>query len=276
MAPVILCALLAATAAATGLSERKQSCDEVAQALTRALHMAELEMEPEGTVRRVYTEATDFEARCRNDERIAYLRLRSAELGRGALVGQSTPQIVADWKELARVEAKRFPASAPVLTVAARASGDVDLARRAVKADPRYAPASVALAQALVDAGRATDALQVLAGVRALDATVDGFVVLGRARFATGDYGGALQAATDALQRREIDLIEPDAGDFRPTAAAHEIAARAALALGRYQQAAEHLLQADPRSPAVRELLAHPTPELRRALRAHGRRAPRP
>ncbi|MFL5305565.1 MAG: tetratricopeptide repeat protein [Polyangia bacterium] len=233
-------------------------------------------MEPEGTVRHVYVEATESEGRCPENEKIAYVRVRSAELGRGALVGQMAPQLIAEWKDLARQEAKRFPASARVLTVAARASGDLDLARRAVKADPNYAPASVALAQAMIGAGDPSGALKVLAGVASLDATSDGLVALGRARLATRDFKGAAKAATAALSHRQIDLVEPDAGDPRPSAAAHEIAARAALGLGRYDDAAGHLLQADSHSPGVRELLEHPTPELRRALRAQHRPAQRP
>jgi tetratricopeptide (TPR) repeat protein len=275
MAAVVMFVLLGATAA-TRAVETKTSCDETAHALARELEMAQLEMEPEGTVRRVYAEATESEGRCPDNEKIVYLRLRSAELGRGALVGQLTPQLIADWKDLARQEAKRFPASARVLTVAARASGELDVARLALEADPHYAPASIALAQAMIDAGHPADALKVLAGVSSLDATNDGFVAVGRARLAIGDFKGALQAATAALRHRQIDLIEPDAGDPRPSAAAHEIAARAALGLGRYEQAAGHLLQADSHSPSVRELLDHPTPELRRALRAHQRPARRP
>ena len=62
MPPAIMFALLAVTPVATELSQGKQSCDEVAQVLTRALQMAQLQMEPEGTLRRVYTEAIDSEA----------------------------------------------------------------------------------------------------------------------------------------------------------------------------------------------------------------------
>jgi tetratricopeptide (TPR) repeat protein len=238
--------------------------------------MAQAEMEPEGTVPHVYVEATESEGRCPENENIVYLRLRSAELGRGAIVGQMAPQLIAEWKELARQEAKRFPASARVLTVAARASGELDVARRAVVANPHYAPASVALAEAMIDAGDPIGALKVLDGVGSLDATSDGFVALGRARLATRDFKGALKAATAALRHRQIDLVEPDAGDPRPSAAAHEIAARAALALRRYDVAAGHLLQADSHTPGARELLDHPTPELRRALRAHERPNRRP
>jgi hypothetical protein len=83
---------------------------------------------------------------------------------------------------------------------------------------------------------------------------------------------GAARAAQMELTHRNAELIESDAGDPWPVWEAHEIAALAALGLRRYDEAARHLIAANPESPKVRDLLEHPSPSLRRALDGQRRR----
>jgi hypothetical protein len=273
-------ALVVAAAAAVALdagpaTSDANACDHVANALMHALQMAQVAKEPEGTVRRVFDDATNAQPRCAASEAVTYLRIRSAELGKGSFVGDLTPAARTEWRQLADDAAMRFPRSARILAVDARATGKIEIARRAVAADDAYAPARVALASALIASGDPASAAKMLDGLSGLDATSDGFAVLARARLASSDLLGALRAAKDQFTKRKIELIEPDAGNQWPVVDAHEVAGFAALGLRRYDEAARHLVVADFGSAKVREILAHPPPPLRRALRKVKGRRPR-
>ncbi len=212
---------------ASPASRNVDHCAQDGRSLFRALEMAQVEKEPESSIRDVYDAATRALATCPDDEMLAYLRLRAAELGRGTLVGQLAPEAIAELLRLAEGAAARFPESARILTVEARVSRRLDVARRACAADPGYVPAKVALADILVRSGDWRAAERALGDRSALAATSDGFVVLARIKLARGDARGALRATDLALHGRQVDLVEPDARDPRPAMEATEMAARA-------------------------------------------------
>lgn len=258
-------ALLAAPDASAPSSPREE-CQRAGAPLMRMLEMAQFQKEPEGSVRTVFEGATKAAPLCPHDELVAYLRLRGAELGKGALVGALDPSAREQLRRDADEAAVQFPGSARILTIDARASGTVSAARRAVDEDGAYAPAKVALAAALVAAGDAQTAVKLLGTTPKLDATSDGFTVLARARLAVHDLRGAIRATRSVFTGRQMELIEPDAGNRWPVVEAHEIAGLAALELRRYDDAARHLLAADFGSAKVHDLLDDPPPPLRRAL----------
>jgi hypothetical protein len=273
MAPVraiLVIAAIAAAVEAAAPTEDAPACARTAASLMRVLEMAQFQKEPEGTVRSVFDDATVAEVRCARSESVTYVRLRSAELGKGSFVGDLTPAARAEWQRLADRAAVRFPRSARILTESARATGSVEIAMRAVAADGTYVPAKVALASALIGAGEAARAARMLDGLAGLEATSDGFAVLARARLATNDFVGASRAAKQQLRHRQVELIEPDVGNPWPLIEAHEVAAFAALGLGQYDEAARHLVAANFGSAKVRDLIDHPPPALRRALRKIG------
>jgi hypothetical protein len=228
--------------------------------------MAQFQKEPEGSVLEVFKDSSKAAQRCPDDELVAYARLRSAELGRGDFVGNLKPASREQLRRDANEAAARFPRSARILTVGARANRTVSAARQAVATDETYVPAKVALGAALVDAGDASSAVKLLESTPNLSATSDGFTVLARARLAAHDPKGAIRAARSVFTGRQMELIEPDVRNQWPVIEAHEIAGLAALQLGLYDDAARHLLAADFGSTNVHDLLAAPPPPLRKAL----------
>lgn len=235
---------------------------------------AGVEKEPESTVRTVFDHATSGLQQCPDSEGLAYLRVRAAELGGGMLVGDPPPGGVSALRELTAQAADRFPTSARILAAYARVSREPSIARRAVAADAHYVPGRVVLADILLDSGNWREAEAVLGDGRGLDATSDGLVVFARIALEKRSPVTALARVREALTRRQFDVIEPDARDPRPLMRAHAIAGLADLQLNRFQDAAVHLLRANPEDPLVRDLLRNPPAALARALRAqHG--APR-
>lgn len=208
-----------------------EDCSRSERWLAGTLETAQFAKEPEGVVRTVFDAASSALQRCPDSEGLAYLRVRSAELGRGVLVGSAPPGGSAELRDLAAKAAERFPGSARILTVVARVSRDEPIARRAVGVSPGYVPARVALADILIDRGEWREAERVLGDGRGLDATSDGLAVLARVELAKGDARRALATAKRAMARRRPELVEPDAGDPRPLARAEQVAARAKAAL---------------------------------------------
>ena len=243
------------------------TCERMAIALTQRLQGAELAKEPQDEVRAVSDGAEGARARCPGNETLAYLRARSAELGRGAFLGeQRSPAADADWRRLTREAAARFPQSARILAMAARATDDVGTAQRAVALDGQYVPARVALAAALIDAGNAHLAVQTLDHLKG---TRRDERWLHRPRSGAPRRQGPQRrrtAANEALTHRRPELIEADAGTPWPLSEAHEIAAVALIGLGQFDEAAGHLQSAVPQTARVQELLAHPSPGLQKAL----------
>jgi hypothetical protein len=242
-----------------------EPCDELSAQLQSRLEITKLAMEPESALAAIYQRATEARVRCAANESLAYLRLRAAELGRGASVGREPSFARDEWHAMAHELSARFPASVRIATVQARASGTVADARRAVALQASYAPAQVALASALstVDPN---EAAACLAGVKNLGVVSDGYTVLARVRFARHDLNGAIEAARRALRGREVDLIEPDGRGPRPVSGAHEILGLAYLEKGAFHKAAQHLRLASADSEKARTILADPPPRLRQAL----------
>ncbi len=238
MAAAISALLAVIVAAPTGSAGG--SCEKTERGLARALESAQVEKEPEGTVKMVFEDATRSLATCPGREGLAYLRVRSAELGRGVLVGDLPPGGLGALRELTNGAAAQFPDSPRILTVAARVTRDPGLARRALAANPAYLPARVALADMLADAGDWPGAEKVLPDARGLDATSDGLVVLSRVQLANGNAAAALATATQALTRRRLDLVEPDAGDPRPLRRAQAVAASAKETLRAQRKKTRH------------------------------------
>jgi len=207
----LIVALLAAAPGGTN-----QDCLRIERGLSRALQMAQFEKEPEGTVGKVFADSRNARQSCPDAEGLAYLYVRSAELGGGALVGRLLPAGAAELQKITADAARRFPSSARILTVHARVSRDEGAARRAVAADPVYLPGRIALADILVDRGDWRAAERVLGEGRGLDGTSDGLLVLARVELAKGDVRGALATAKRVLTGRKPELVEPDAGDPRP------------------------------------------------------------
>jgi hypothetical protein len=266
-APVAL--LIAVAAGGTGLGGlAPDQCSRTQTALENALESAQFQKEPESGLRRIYSEANKATQRCPAAEGVAYVLVRSAELGRGVLVGQLPINGAPELPKLTAAAAEKFPKSARILTVDARVSRDAETARRAMAADPKYIPARVALADILVQSGDWHGAEASLDNAQGLNATNDGLVVLALIKLEKGDARGAFAKANQALSGRRAEPIEPDARDPRPVARAHAVAARAALSLRRFNDAADHLVQADPRDPLVRKLVQDPPPDLAKALRA--------
>jgi len=258
--------------ASAGAAVRLVPCDDLAKELDEEMNRTSIAMEPESGLASIYDRATQAAERCPDSEGLAYLRLRAAELGRGAPVGRQAPSANDEWRKLAPLLAAKFPQSARIATVQARASGTAADARKALALNPKYLPARVALAAALLSS-LPTEALTYLTPERDLATVSDGYTVLARTRWALGDSAGAIEAAKQALHARAFRLIEPDARDPRPLSAAHDVMGQALLAKKRFAEAATHLKLAAPDSAVARAILADPPPGLRKALAAHEKHA---
>lgn len=240
-------------------------CAETEKGLSRALEETEFQKEPESALASIFASATAAAAKCPQSEGLAYLRIRSAELGRGQLIGAFSLDGGQELQESAAEAAQRFPQSARILTVRARVSRDGAAARRAVTIDPTYLPGRVVLGDILVDAGEWAEAEKVLPSAQGVR---DVLTVRARVDLARGDARAALERAERAVSAPRMDSAEPDARDPGPVRRAHAVAALAAIALGRFQRAAVHLSDVNPDDPLIRDVLRAPPKELARALRA--------
>jgi len=250
-------------------------CEDLRKALDDELNRTSVAMEPESGLASIYDQATGAAARCPDSEGLAYLRLRTAELGRGAPVGRQPAAASDEWRKLVLTLLAKFPRSARIATIQARASGTIADARHALALDPTYLPARVALAAALVSSSPA-EAATYLTPEHDLATVSDGYAVLARTRWALGDSAGATEAAKVALHARAFHLIEPDGRDPRPVSAAHEVLGQVLLAKKRFREAATHLKSAAQDSAVARHILADPPPGLQRVLQSSPQRSARP
>ena len=255
----------------SGPADGGGSCAEIERDLWQELSQLFLVMEPEGSRRSISDRAAEAGAgRCRDSETLAYIRVRVTELGTQAPLARAGDRQA--HVQLARALALAFPRSARIATVRARAGGTVEDARRAVGLDPSYRPAQVALASALLNAGDAAAADSVMRGVsglgglKALASLEDGFSILARIRWARGDVAGAIDAANRQLTGRDLLGVEPGTGDRDAIVAAHEVLALAYLKRGQPLRAAPHLIEAEPGSPRVQEIIQQAGPELQQAI----------
>lgn len=240
------------------------SCDVVAGSLSNELSASNMAMEPEGRRQAIYDRATAAAERCGSSEALAYVRLRAAELNTERVAGDDAR--VKAFRVLAQEFSKQFPASARIATIFARSEGSVDRARQAVAIDPRYAPAQVALANALIDSGDVAKAKTVMQGLKSLTNLDDGFTVLARVRWAEGDAKGTIEAANKELKGRDAIGVEPGSGDVRAIAKAHELLGLAYAKQGKPEKAAPHLVLAEELSAAAREAIRDASPALRKAI----------
>ena len=243
------------------------ACAADERAIAKRFSMAALAMEPESTVGGIYDRATKAEQQCPSSEPIAYYRLRAAELGRGGSMIPSEADRH-DLEAMASQAAARFPRSARIATILARTKGTEGAAHLALALDPAYVPAKVALAAAMIRAGRADDARALLEQVPDLGSTPDGFAVLAQARWKMGDVSSARKAAQLALTQSSLPTpgAEPDARDPRPQLSAHETLGLVALEKKQYADAARHLLLAAQNSAEAEAVLANANAEFRRAI----------
>lgn len=229
--------------------------------------MAQVAMDSAGAVASAFQQTAQNLAECPGEEDLWYLLLRSAELG-GTPYGVTVLGIeIDDLKSAADEVAKRWPRSAKIATIRARALGSVQAAMQAVSLDPSYVPAQTALGAALLRAGDAKAARGVLESAPSLERIPGGYALLARARLDTGDAEGAVQAAAKEPSSSPVDPIEPCIRDERPQRDAKEAAGLAHLAAKRYDKAARLLVEAAAAgSAAARASLEDARPELQHAL----------
>ena len=116
--------------------------------------------------------------RCPNSEAVWYGVLRAQELKNDD--ARADPQ-------LAEQATQRVPISVRLATIRARALGTVEAAEMALKVDPSYAPAQVALGMAWLERGNAQRAREILEKVQAIDLVQYGPASLAQARLLTSD-----------------------------------------------------------------------------------------
>jgi hypothetical protein len=256
--------LLLLTGAVTGAPGAHRPCSETESELWKTLTDSVMAMEPEDSYRSVYERATAVVQECPDSERIAYLRLRAAELRAQVLTSNDTQR--REQRRLADELAARFPGSVKIATLRARLAGTVEAARSATAIDTSYVPAQVALASALLVAGDAAGADAILHRIKDLRRLDDGFTVLARTRWALGNLAGAVDAANREINGRDMLGVEPGADDVRAIAGAHEILGLALVKKGQTRRAVPHLAAAAPFSRRVQEFLQSADPALRRAV----------
>jgi hypothetical protein len=245
------------------------SCATLGNEVWNRLTTAAASMEPENAREAVYEEATQDATTCPDHEKIAYVRLRTLELGVGDI------RLMGTRIELGRSLSRAFPRSAAIATVRARLEGSTSLARQAASLDPSYAPAQVTLATRLLADRDPAGARRALDAVRDLAVVDDGYTVLARLRWSQGDVDGAIQAARRELGERPLG-VEPGGGPPEQAAIdqAHEILGLAYLRKGALDKAAPHLLLAKQAGlEDARKAVAGADRALRRAL-LRARRAP--
>lgn len=253
------------------------SCQLLAERVRSGMQIAWLSKEPASALSLLRQETKDaLQADCAASADAAYADLRMQELGAGESfpVGLLTPDQEQALQTQAAAYHARFPASAPIATVLARIQRTPEAARLALALDPRYPPAHAALAEALLLAGQWEEARAELKQVPDLSVLSDGFSLLARIHLARGDLAGAIQAANQALHKRQISsLLEPDASSLLPICQANEVLGLAYLQQHKYGLAARALRAASPCSQRAAALLAEPPEGLRQALQGADRRS---
>lgn len=201
---------------------------------------------------------------CPTNETVLYATLRAQELTHS----DHTPS-----KDLLAKAIAALPDSVRIATIRARAVGSVEAAETAVRLDPKYLPAQIALAAAYEHAGDHTSALRLLRSLRALGSVAGGPLLLAKIAFAVNDW----RLAADSARRepnREGPLCEPVSGMLL-VGQARMVEADALLRLGETSRALSALLDAASwgQHEDVDERLRSASPEMIRAMR---READRP
>lgn len=215
------------------------------------------ESEPPGVKAAAFLKERDHWLRtCPTNETVWYAVLRALEL--------TSPTRRAPIELVDRARAA-VPGSVRIETIRARTLVTMDAAQAAVRIDPAYVPAQVALAEAYAQAGDRASALRVLQSVRGLNRVAGGPLLLAQIAAALGDWRVAAKAASQEPPL-EGPLIEPVSGILL-TGQARMLEAEAWLKLDQPDHALTAFLDAARyRGAGARERLHSPTPELRQAM----------
>ena len=225
--------------------------------------------EPEIYLRSSFSQRVEEIDRCPALERLWYHLLRTAEIGGAVFPATLAGVTVVDLKAASSEAAHRFPRSARIATVRARALGTVDSAQQALALDEKWAPARIALAAAQIKLNDTNTAQRTLAPLGDLSAFPCGPAILANAKLLSGDYPGAIAAASVERPTLGSPPLEPTSRPFEQRCArdALEVRGLAQLASGTVTPAARTLLSAAAQGAelAQRQLRAA-DPKLKTAL----------
>lgn len=200
--------------------------------------------DPRAAVRDAVGSAAASLAAGRGSEPASYTLLRGLEM-----LGERGPVAVgaarhASLLDAAAAQQDAFRASPRLATLRAREDGSVAAAQAALRVNPAYAPAQVALGRALLREGRAAAARAVLEEVEAPERVQGAAIALARARAETGDFEKALLAAARETNAPGPYGIEPSIPDLAIRGEVEEVRGLARLSLGAVDAGARALLHA--------------------------------
>lgn len=185
-------------------------------------------------------------------EPLAYLCLQALELAHlyGPLPG--APALATE----AEMLWKRFPHSARIAVLRARALGTLEAAQASVEVDGTFLPAHLERARALLASGNTAAAQAEVRSIAGYATHPQARLLLAQALLAEGAAGAAVKEAQQALRLQVVPCL--DAFHPSPYYEGHATLGMAYLKLGRSKDAARHLRMAAPGSAAARGILADP------------------
>ena len=261
---------LLALALGWGTTARAEApaCDVIEHVVEGKLRAALDAMDAAGALETAAREAKDAQSSCPNDERIAYFGLRAQELSTHEAAPADRDALHARLVDEVASAQMRYAKSARIAAIRARVLGTADAARAALMLDDKYAPAKVALAQALLASGDAAGAATALEGVP-LDKVPGASVVQARALLQKGDSSAAAAAAHREHDVKRTDLVEPTSPAVLAEAErdADEVGGKAEVAAGHVPDATRLLLAAAVEgSTSAEATLRSGSPAMRKAL----------
>jgi tetratricopeptide (TPR) repeat protein len=274
IAPAVLIATLAILSPRAD-TRQASTCISAGQNLEARLRQTTFVMEPRGHLRGLFRDSCAALQSCPREQSVWYVLLRSGELA-GEFPVNLEGRRIANLNAAAQMAVERAPSSPRIATILARATHTLRDAEAAVKLDASYAPARVALADALLNAGDPSAARTVLEKTAHLQRIPGAYSLLARARLTAGDPHGAIQAAQREPQVIG-DPVEPGLPDTGSWAEAEEIKGEAYLFQQDYAAAGKVFVEAVLRgSKAALEQLRSANPPLREALEKMSRRSELP
>lgn len=263
----------------SGLALAEDFCSQLAHRVRVGIDMTYMSMEPESSLRLLYSQTKDIlRTQCSDSPEAGYAYLRMVELGAGAAfpTGILSPAQTQRLKDTAAVYADKFPQSAEIATIQARATHSPEAAKTAIQLPSTYPPALAALAESLLFAGQPDDAYSALHAIHDLSILTDGYALQARILMARGDPEHAFRAARSALTKRHVmSFIEPDGDNMLPLCQANEVLAQIYMQRRQFRKAARALINARPCSQGAQALLNDPPDSLRKVLlQQHYRSAP--
>jgi hypothetical protein len=213
--------------------------------------------DPQAIVRDAVASAVASLAAGHGEEPAWYVLLRGLEMldahGPVDVGAAQHPSLLA----AAEAQHRTFHASPRLATVRAREDRGVAAARAALKVNPAYAPAQVALGRALLREGKAAAARAVLEAVAEPERVQGGAVALARALVETGDPEKGLLAAARETNAPGPYGVEPSICDPAIGREVDEVQGLARLCVGAVEAGARALLLATVRgSGRARRALA--------------------